>query len=129
MRFLKEYFIVISILIIVFLIENLTSKSLNNATSSLENGIQSVENKVLEAKKEEAKNEFKDLKKNWNDESEKLALFVEHNELEKISKDIVIVESNLENNDTNEILENIDELQFMLKHVNEKYKLTLKNVF
>lgn len=129
MRFLKEYLIILVILIIVFFAEYITSKNLNDSIKWMSAGVTSVENKMLEKNEEEAKNEFKDLKKKWKKESEKLALFVEHNELEKVSKDIVIIESNLESGENEKILENIDELQFMLEHIQEKNKLKLKNIF
>lgn len=129
MRFLKEYLIILVILIIVFFAEYITSKNLNDSIKWMSAGVTSVENKMLEKNEEEAKNEFKDLKKKWKNESEKLALFVEHNELEKVSKDIVIIESNLESGENEKILENIDELQFMLEHIQEKNKLKLKNIF
>ena len=58
-----------------------------------------------------------------------MALFVEHNELEKVSNDIVIIESNFETNETEKILENIAELKFMLEHIEEKNQLKLKNIF
>lgn len=129
MRFLREYIVIIVILIIVFLTEYITNKNLDDSIKWMSDGIASVENKIVEDNTEEAKNEFKDLKNKWKEESDKLALFVEHNELEKISNDIVIIESNLESDETDKILENIDELQFMLEHIQEKNKLKLKNIF
>ena len=75
------------------------------------------------------KQEFYELKDKWKQKAESLALFVEHNELEKVSNDIVIIESNFETNETEKILENIAELKFMLEHIEEKNQLKLKNIF
>ena len=54
---------------------------------------------------------------------------MEHNELEKVSNDVVIIESNFESDETEKTLENIAELKFMLEHIQEKNKLKLKNIF
>lgn len=129
MRFGKEVIIVIVILIIVFATEYATSKSLDNAVEWMTNGIVSIENKINEKKESEAQNEFYELKNKWKGTSEQLALFVEHNELEKVSNDVVIIESNFKSDETEKALENIAELKFMLEHIQEKNKLKLKNIF
>lgn len=129
MRFGKEVIIVIVILIIVFATEYATSKNLDNAVEWMTNGIVSIENKINEKKESEAQDEFYELKNKWKGTSEQLALFVEHNELEKVSNDVVIIESNFESDETEKALENITELKFMLEHIQEKNKLKLKNIF
>lgn len=129
MRFLKEYFIIIIILIIVFYIDYETNQMLQDAVSLMRDGITSIENKISENKEEEAQDEFNRLEKEWKEESDKLAIFVEHNELEKVSNNIEIIESNFKTNETEKVLENIAELKFMLKHIEEKNQLKLKNIF
>ncbi len=129
MRFLREYAIIIIILMIVFYIDHITSKNLKEAVNWMRDGIVSIENKIKENSETEAEQEFYDLEERWKEESEQLALFVEHNELEKVSNDIVIIESNFETNETEKVLENIAELKFMLEHIEEKNELKWKNIF
>ena len=129
MRFLREVLIIIIILIIVFWTERITSNELNDSVKWVRDRIISVENKVNEDKKEEAEKEFDEFQEQWKEKNEKLALFVEHNELEKISNDIVIIKSNLKSDDIDEVMEDIAELKFMLEHIEEKNQLKLKNIF
>ncbi len=129
MRFIKEYLIVLMILVIIFLIDFMTNKSLGKSTEWMRNGIESVEKKLKEQNQEEAKNEFYELEGRWKDEVSRLALFVEHNELEKISGDIVLIESNFDTGDTDELFQNISDLKFMLEHIEEKNQLKWKNLF
>lgn len=129
MRFLREYIIIIIILGFVFLMEYLTSKSLGEATQWMKDGVISIENKIKENHEPEAQEEFYDLQGKWKEKTEKLALFVEHNELEKVSNDIALIEINFETDETEDILENIAELKFMLEHIEEKNQLKLKNIF
>lgn len=129
MRFLREYCIIIIILIIVFVIDYFTDKNLSNSVNWMREGIGSIENKMKEDNENEAQNEFHDLKEKWKKEEKGLALFVEHNELEKISGDIVRIESNFNTNDMDELFQNIADLKFMLEHIEEKNRLKLKNIF
>lgn len=129
MRFLKEYVIVGVILIFVFFIEHITKQNLSDSVKWMKEGITSIENKLEENRETEAQNEFLDLKGKWEGEQEKLAFFVEHEELEKVSNDIVIIESNFKQNESDEIDENITDLKFMLDHIEEKNQLNLKNIF
>ena len=117
MRFLKEYLTVIIIILFVFYIDHLTSKNLEEAVNWMKDGLISMENKINENQEQEAQQEFYDLQQRWKDKTEQLALFVEHNELEKVSNDIVIIGSNFETNETDKVLENIAELKFMLEHM------------
>lgn len=129
MRFLREYIIIIIILGFVFLMEYLTSKSLGDATKWMKDGVISIENKVKENQESEAQEEFYDLQGKWKEKTEKLALFVEHNELEKVTNDIALIEINFETDETEDILENIADLKFMLEHIEEKNQLKWKNIF
>ncbi len=128
MRFLREYLIILIILIIVFCLEYFTSKNLKEAVGWMKEEIVKIEEQVNE-NQEEAQKQFYELEKNWKDKSDQLALFVEHNELEKVSNDIVIIQSSFETDETDKVLENIADLKFMLDHIEEKNQLKLKNIF
>lgn len=129
MRFLKEYVIIVVILIIVFAINCITGKNLESSIRWMRDGIISIENKMSENDEEGAKNEFYELEDKWKKETDKLSFFVEHNELEKVSDDIAIVEANFNTKDNDKIIETISELKFMLEHIEDKNKLKWKNIF
>ena len=129
MRFLKEYVIIAIILIIIILIEIITNRTLNNTIDWMNNKITSIENKIKENREQQAKNEFDNLKNEWKEKDDKLSIFIEHNELEKISKNIIVIESNLKNDDKEKCLENIAEIKFILEHIREKNQMKLKNLF
>ena len=129
MKFLKEYVIIIIILIFVIYINYLTDKDLNEQIAWMRDGIISIENKMTEDKKSEAEEEFNSLHSKWKDITEHLELFVDHGELEKISSDIVKIDANFKVGEDEELMENIYDLKFMLDHIEEKNKLKLRNFF
>ena len=69
------------------------------------------------------------LKEKWFKAEKKLSFFAEHDELEKISYAITILEENAKNNEYNDALENIVEANYWLEHVKEKDSFKLKNIF
>ncbi len=75
------------------------------------------------------KADVKKLKDSWFKEEAKLSYFSEHDELEKITYAIVILEENVNNNEYEESLNNLIEAKFWLEHVKEKDSFKLKNIF
>lgn len=69
------------------------------------------------------------LKDKWFIEESKLSFFAEHNELEKISYAITVLEENAKNNEYNDALVNIVEANYWLEHIKEKDSFKLKNIF
>ena len=69
------------------------------------------------------------LKDKWFIEERKLSFFAEHNELEKISYAITVLEENAKNNEYNDALVNIVEANYWLEHIKEKDSFKLKNIF
>jgi len=129
MRFIKEYIVISAILIIVFGIEYFTKNKLDYSIKLIRDNIYDVEKSINEKNIKNAKKKIIEIKNNWKKEYETLALFVEHNELEKISNDIVTIEANFKSEEEDMLMENIAELKFMLSHIQEKNKLNLKNIF
>ena len=69
------------------------------------------------------------MKKIWSKEEDKLSMFAEHNELEKVTTSLVLLEENIENGQFNEALANGKEFLYKLNHIKEKDNLELKNIF
>lgn len=126
MRFVKETIIILIILGIVIMLEILTSKTLEKSLSWLEKDMEYIENNI---DKNEINEKVQEIKDKWKKDNEKLALFVEHNELEKISNNIIKIESNIKNRDKLETLEKVAEVKFMIEHISDKNKLKLRNIF
>ena len=65
----------------------------------------------------------------WNKEYQTLAYYIEHDELEKVSEALVRAKANISAEEYNSAIENIDSCIFLLQHIEEKDKFTLKNIF
>ena len=86
--------------------------------------------KVVEDKNiDDSKTKFKKLKEEWGKAENVLSFFIEHEEIEKVSTRIASIEEKVENEEYEDVLEKIAEAKFLLKHVEDKYNLDLKNFF
>ena len=141
MKLKKEFILIITIFTSIILLEIVTSvisnnsvektvEQLQNLKSNLEKAINlDINNTNNQELKENLNKEISDLKEEWFKEEKKLSFFAEHDELEKISSSLVILQENLENQAYDIALERCAETGYWLNHLKDKEKLALKNIF
>ena len=124
----KELLICVFIIVCIILLDVLITKHTN---ASLE----SINNNLIELKEDIVKNEnfdmskMKEIDKQWNDEFKLLACYLEHDELEKIKTQLVIISSGMEMEDRELTIEEIDKAIYIIQHVESKQTLQLDNIF
>ena len=126
----KEFVICLIIIALIeignFFSRDYTKKSGEEILDSLQQIKQAVEAKEDDVK---VKEKLEETEKIWKNKQDKLAYFIEHNELEKIDTDLVLLKSYIETEEHNETIREINELAFLVKHIEEKYAFNLKNIF
>ncbi len=65
----------------------------------------------------------------WERRHDKLAYFIEHDELEKVKTDLTALNSFIETKEYAEAISELDKCVFVLKHIEDKYAFNLQNVF
>ena len=128
---LKEIIICIIIVIsIVFgnsMTQNYTKESVNKLCSELMLLRETVSQENMEDDK--IKNDAENVYKEWEKRHEKLAYYIEHDELEKVETEVIGIKSDLETEDYEELIIGIDKSVFILEHIEDKYAFNLQNVF
>ena len=124
-RFKREIITLIVIIVFIVAIDLITDKIMKNVVDDMVNLIEDIERKIGE-NLEDVK--IDDLKKVWHEKEVMLAYFSEHDELEKVTVEVTELKSNMENDMKEEAKGNIDKIKFLLKHIEEKEKLKLKNM-
>ncbi len=141
MKLKKEFFLIVFIILFIVSLEIVTNYIFKNSIDviykKIENIIVLIEE--LNIKKDKnilTKNEIEVLGKKieklndlWMAERNKLSYFSEHDELEKITKCLVLLEENARNKEYIKSLEDCKEFIYWLEHVKEKDSLKLKNIF
>ncbi|OKZ57606.1 MAG: hypothetical protein BHV99_01295 [Clostridium sp. 26_21] len=118
-------FIIILIIILDIFTQNYTKKSSNEIIECLSELKIEIENDNLK----KAQEKIEELDKKWDNKHDKLAYYIEHDELEKVDTAIVQVKSFVENDDIPSAVAEIETGKFVLEHIERKYKFNLQNIF
>lgn len=112
---------------------------LNIITQSYTKECVSLMNERLEVLREEslAKNiqsvnieeQLSNIENKWNEYQEKLAYYIEHDELEKVETQIYTMKGFYEIGKYDEIVPELEKCIFILEHISDKTKLNVKNIF
>lgn len=123
--------IIIVVLIVVsnILTQNYTVDSVEELSNSLSELKVELEKDEENIDKDEMKGKIQSVEDDWKNKHEKLAYFIEHDELEKVETNITSLKSFILTNEYSEAISELDKSIFVLKHIEEKYAFNLQNVF
>lgn len=127
MNFKREFSICIIIILFVSYLDIILNVHFEKEMKIMQNNINDLQELMI--KKENGKEKVEELKKNWERFDYIAAYYTEHNELEKVSLKINLVKKNIEIDENDMTVEYLEELKFLLNHIFEKDKLSLKNIF
>lgn len=85
--------------------------------------------KDQEEASEETKNKMEAIQEEWSKRHDRLAYFIEHDELEKVENNLIGMDSYVESGEYAEAISELDKGVFILRHIEEKYAFKLENVF
>ncbi len=128
---LKESIICIIIVIAIIFGNNTTQNYTKESVSQLSSGLMTLRGKLEqdEVKNEKVRDEIEAIYKQWEERHDKLAYFIEHDELEKVETELIAIKSYIETQDYEESISELDKSVFILKHIEDKYAFNLQNVF
>ena len=127
--------LVISLIIIIAIVmgntitQNYTKQTVAELSDSLNELKEQISQDDENINWEEVKIQIEDINKKWNERYDKMAYYIEHNELEKVESNITGLKSYTNKQDSPEALNQLNSSIFILKHIQEKNELNLKNIF
>ena len=127
----KEFVICIMILILIFVGNGITQ---GYSRSSIENINEKLANLREEMNKEEMNHEEivkkeEEIDKEWEEMFSRLAYYIEHEELEKVSKNLENTKTYIKLKEYNNAIKEINEGIYILNHIEDKYSFNLQNIF
>ncbi len=133
----KETIICVAIVIVIFVANIITQNYTVDSVETLSDKLGKVKELALELDEDETKlqseNEIKEkigeTNDNWHKRHDKLAYFIEHDELEKVETYLTGINSYLETKEYGEATSEIEKAIFVLKHIEDKYSFSLENIF
>lgn len=127
----KELVICIIIIIAILVLNTITENFTHESVSSLTDQLIGLRNEITEEniEKDEIKAKVNNIYSNWNDKYNVLAYYIEHNELEKVETNLVLLLSAIETGEYSDAVAKLNEDIFVLKHIQEKNSFDFKNIF
>ena len=128
---MKEIIIIIAILIIIFCGAIYTQRFLNNTSDLLVSKLEELKNGIEENSItiEEMQNKSDEIYGEWEDINEKWSVIVLHDEIDLIETSLIRMKSKIKTHNIDESMEDLDTSIFLVKHIKEKEKTNLKNIF
>lgn len=127
---LKEIIICIVIIISIILGNNVTQDYTVNSIDLLTGDLEEIKGKIKnEITDNDLMKKINKLNDDWEERHDKLAYFIEHDELEKVETNITALRSLIETEEYGEAISELDKAAFVLKHIEDKYAFNLQNVF
>lgn len=126
----KETLICVSIIILILLGNMITNKYTIKSIESLSNKLEEVKISINENKeKEDTQKNIEEMLSDFNSRHDKLAIYIEHAEIEKVELELESMQSYFKEEDNKKTITQIDKSVFLLKHLEDKYAFNLPNIF
>lgn len=137
----KEIVIVIIIIILIIgthsISQSYTQKSVSLMTEKL-NEIEEIAKKLDEddkqnidspEKKEELSQKISDIRTEWQKINKNMAVYIEHDELEKVNTSLILMDGYLSMEDYSQGVPELENCEYILRHIKDKQSLQIINLF
>ena len=115
--------IICSIVIGDIWLQNYTSKTLDTISTNLEELKETLDDNKF------SKEKVIQVNTEWDKKFNILTCFLEHDELEKVKTQLVVITAGIDVEDTEYVYEEIDKAVYILEHIKDKNSLKLDNIF
>lgn len=127
----KEWIICGIVIFLVIIINIITQSYTNKSVEIMDAKLEALKEKLEQEEIEQKviQEEMHDLMKDWKERYEKLAYYIEHDELEKVETELTSLQANIEIEEYQQGVPDLEKSIFILNHIKEKFKLNIKNIF
>lgn len=125
----KEVVICIVVIIVIVSLDIFTQKYTRSTTSDITQILSDLKSDMLKEDRDKIDEKVKKLDEKWGEKHDRLAYYIEHDELEKVDTAIVSLKSYVETDDYSSAIAELDEGKFILEHIQKKYAFNLENIF
>ena len=131
---MKKEILISSVIIIMIVMgniitQNYTAKSVKVLTDDLKELKGDLSKNENEIDADKATYIVNKAYTDWSSVHDKMAYYIEHDELEKVETNITAMKSFVESGEYAESISELDKTIFVLKHIEDKYAFNLQNIF
>lgn len=127
----KEIVICIIVVILIVSMDLISNNYTKEVFNEMNENLGILREEMLKKEKDNNKinEEIKKVEKTWSETYKILTCYIEHNELEKVAKQITLIKGNTDVKEYNQAIPQLDECVFILNHIKDKESLLIRNLF
>ena len=129
---MKKELIICSCIVIAIVIANiLTQGYTKEVVVYMDQELQNLKEELLEevVNQEKVAGKITNIREEWEQSYQKLAYFIEHDELEKVETELSSLQANIEVKEYKQGIPDLQKCIFILNHIKDKSSLQIKNIF
>lgn len=126
----KELIISAVVILLVICANSITQSYTKEAVELMDEKLMELEDSIKQEQiQEELQYKMNEVMDNWKEKYNKLAYFIEHNELEKVETELISLKASIDEEQYEEAVTSLEKSTFILNHIKEKFRLDMKNIF
>ena len=127
----KEIVVCIIVVILIVSMDLISNNYTKKVFSDLNESLGILRNQMMEENKDKNKinDEIKKVEQQWNEHLKIISCYIEHNELEKVARQITVIRGNADMEEYSQAVPQLDECVYIINHIVDKEKLLIRNLF
>lgn len=129
---MKKELIICSAIVIAIILGNiLTQGYTKEVVLYMDEELENLKEDLLqeEVDTEKVTGKITNIREEWEKRYQKLAYFIEHDELEKVETELTSLQANIETKEYKQGIPDLQKCIFILDHIKDKSSLQIKNIF
>lgn len=127
----KEIIIILFIIVTISVLHAITQTSSSNIFESISSELTDIEDKIVvdDVNTDDVNKSIDELQDKWREKYDLYACFIEHDELEKVSTQLISISTNIRIKNYDRSVDEIEKCKFILRHIQDKDSLKFVNIF
>lgn len=127
----KELIISVIILIFIFGLNYITQENTDYTVDLISQKLEILRKNILEdqTNRDQIIKHSNEVYDKWEELDDKMAFYIEHNEIEKVKTALTSIKSFIEVEEYSQSVEEIDKCAYILDHIHEREMISWDNIF
>ena len=125
----KELVICVILVILIIIGDIVTQNYTKNTVNYITGELESLKQSLFEKDDDKADEEISKIDNKWKEVYDKLAYYIEHDELEKVESNFTACKSLVKTREYEQSISELEKTVYVLEHIIDKYSFNLVNIF
>ena len=125
----KELIICIILVILIVIGDWVTQNYTKNTVDYITGELENLKQNLLEKSDDKVDEDINKIDDKWKEVYDKLAYYIEHDELEKVETNFTACKSLAKSGEYEQAISELEKTVFVLDHITDKYSFNLVNIF